>query len=470
MGNVGLSFGSPTSGQGFDVASTVTQIVSNLQAVEAPWKNQLSALEAQDTALTGIGTDLSSLSTALQSLTDFQGVLSEKEGSSSDTSVLQLTGASNSAVAGSHTIVVGQLARTSSYYSTDMGASDVLNGTLTINGKTITLSDGTAKDGNGNTIAKNNTLATLATYINSGNYGVTAQVTPDASGSRLALISTTSGAAGTMTVDSSKLADGTTSADNPITFTGQTGLDASLTVDGIPMTSSSNTVTTAIPGVTLQLLSTAPSESVQVEITNNNSDVETAVSSFVSAYNKVVGDLNTQEGNTSSGSTNPLYGNPVLATLQEQLNQALNFTQSSGAITSLTQLGIEASNSDDGTITLNASTLQSALNSNYQDVVNFLQASGSFTSFGANFNTVLENIGNSGPGGEIYLSLQANASAEKDLNATVTQQDTLIAAQKSELTTELNQANYTLQQIPVELQQVSEMYSAITGYNQNTNG
>ena len=41
MGTVGLSFGSPTSGAGFDVSSTVAEIVSNLQNVETPWKNQL---------------------------------------------------------------------------------------------------------------------------------------------------------------------------------------------------------------------------------------------------------------------------------------------------------------------------------------------------------------------------------------------------------------------------------------------
>src|SRR5579884_2638546 len=117
MGTVGLSFGSPTSGQGFDVTSTVSQIVTNMQAVETPWKNQLSALQSQDTVLSSIGSDLSSLSSALQSLTDFAGVLSEKQGSSSDTSVLQLTSASTSAIAGSHTITVQGLATTSSYVS-----------------------------------------------------------------------------------------------------------------------------------------------------------------------------------------------------------------------------------------------------------------------------------------------------------------------------------------------------------------
>ena len=117
MGTVGLSFGSPTGGAGFDVTSTVNQIVTNMQAVETPWKNQLTTLQSQDTALTSIGTDLSSLSQAMQSLTDFQGVLAEKQGSSSDTNILELTSASTAAVAGSHTVIVQSLATTSSYVS-----------------------------------------------------------------------------------------------------------------------------------------------------------------------------------------------------------------------------------------------------------------------------------------------------------------------------------------------------------------
>ncbi|HMG01965.1 MAG TPA: flagellar cap protein FliD N-terminal domain-containing protein, partial [Edaphobacter sp.] len=69
MGTVGINFGPINSGQGFDVASTVTQILAAEQAVEDPWKTQLSNLQAQDTAFSKFGTDLSTLSTALQSLT-----------------------------------------------------------------------------------------------------------------------------------------------------------------------------------------------------------------------------------------------------------------------------------------------------------------------------------------------------------------------------------------------------------------
>lgn len=468
MGNVGIAFGSPTSGQGFNVSTTVSAIVANLQVVETPWKNQLTALQSQDTALTSMGKDLSSLSTALNALSDFTGVFEEKEGSSSDTSVLALTSATAAAVAGSHTVVVGNVAETYSYASGVVGASDTLSGSLSIGGQAITISDGTALDGDGNKIPANNTLATLARAINDGDYGVQANVVTGSTGQQLSLVSDTSGAAGAVTIDSSELEDATASTAVNISQA-QKGQDAQLTVDGVSTTSATNTVTDAIPGVTMQLLS-APTtgEQVQVEITNNNSDVESAVNTFVTAYNTVIGDIKTQEGSDSSGKPEPLYGNSALATMQEQLQEGLIFTQSSGAITSLSQLGITAN--QDGTITLDGSTLDGVLNSNFQDAMNFFQTSTSYTSFGANFTTTLNNLGSAGPTGAVYLALQQNSTEESALNTNITNEDKTISAQQAQLTTELNAANYTLEEIPQQLLAVSELYSAITGYNENPGG
>jgi flagellar hook-associated protein 2 len=455
MGTVGISFGSPTGGQGFDVASTVDKIITNMQAVETPWKTQVATLQAQDAALTSIGSDLSSLSSALSTLTDFQGVLAGKEGSSSDTSVLQLTSAATTAVAGSHTIVVNSLAQTSSYYSDAISGSDTLSGSLT-----LAVGGGTAQ-----TItidSTNNTLASLASAINSGSYGVSASVITNGTTQRLSLVSNTSGAVGDITV-SGVLSDATTSA--AINFTqGQAGQDAQFTVDGISATSASNSVSNVIPGVTFQLLSAAPGTNVQVEITNNNGDVESAISKFVNAYNAVMKDLNTEEGNNSAGNPQPLYGSPVIATLQSQLQQALDFTQSSGAVTSLTQLGVSVNN--DGTLLLNTDTLQSELASNYQDVVKFFQPSGSFISFGGNFTTALNNMGNSTTNGIVTLALKENATQESTLNKNISNEEAIITTEKANLTTELNQANYILQAIPAQINEVNQIYSAITGYNE----
>jgi len=137
-------------------------------------------------------------------------------------------------------------------------------------------------------------------------------------------------------------------------------------------------------------------------------------------------------------------------------------------VTSATQLGISVNN--DGTLTLNSDTLNSLLNSNYQDVVNFLQPSGGYTSFGGNMTSVLSNLGNSGSSGAIYLALQENSTVESQLNTNISNEENLISQQKTELTSQLNQANITLQEIPMQLNQVNEMYSAITGYDKVYNG
>jgi flagellar hook-associated protein 2 len=452
MGTVGLNFGSATSGQGFDVTTTVTAIQASEKAIETPWNNQLTALKAQDTAFTSLGTDLSALSSSLQALTDFQGVFAAKLGSSSNTNVLDLTSASATAVAGSHTIGITQLAQTSSNASTAVSAAnDTLSGTLTIQGHTF----------NVNSANNNDTLSTLSASINAASIGVTSSVITDSSGSRLSIVSGTSGAAGQLTIAAS-LAD---ASSNPVTFpstSGQVGQDATLTVDGVSVMSPSNTVTSAIPGVTFQLLALS-STPVQVQITDDTTSIGTAVNSLVSAYNKVIGDINTQSGNDSSGNPEPLLGNPVLAQLQGTLAGSLFTGAASGSIKNITQLGINMNN--DGTLTLNADTLNSALNSNLADVTGFLQNSGSF---GQTMSTTLNNLGTQAPNGSIYLAQQQNAAQETALNADISNEETLLAAQKTQLTNELNAANQILQSIPSQLNQVNEIYSSFTGYNRTT--
>lgn len=422
MGTVGLSFGSPTSGAGFDVSSTVAQIVGNLQNVETPWKNQLTSLESQDTVLSSLGTLFSNLSNDMSSLTDFTGVLAQKTGSSSDTNVLELTAASSSATAGSHTIVVNNLAQTSSGYLTAVtNASATLSGSITLQvgasgtPATITLN------------SSNNTLSGLAAAINSSGVGITANLLTDSSGSLLSLTSGTSGASGNIVVSSS-IADasntlgytgassssgslaGIASATDPltgsITIQGQTiqvpsspnntltgllgaidadtsivnvqasivknsdgtsslslattngsalavtsavvdtsldytstvlGKDASLNIDGVDnLTSSSNIVSGLIPGLTFQLLSASPTQSdnslepIQVVIANDNSGVESAVNQYVTDYNSLISAMNTQDGNTSSGVPEPLFGSPTLSLLQQQMLGTLNAQNPNG--------------------------------------------------------------------------------------------------------------------------------------------
>jgi flagellar hook-associated protein 2 len=232
MGTVGLSFGSPTSGAGFDVSATVAQIVGNLQNVETPWKTQLTKLESQDTAISSLGSLMSSLSNDMSALTDFQGVMALKLGQSSDTNVLELTAATSSATSGTHTVVVNSVAQTSSGYLAEVtNFSATLSGSITLQaggGTTETFVIGTQPDSGaaGNTVYTGSgadTLSDLASAINSSGVGVTANVESDSTGSWLSLTSGISGAGGNITVSSNSIAAG----GQVLGYSGAAGTDAS---------------------------------------------------------------------------------------------------------------------------------------------------------------------------------------------------------------------------------------------------
>jgi len=547
--SIGLSFGSPTSGDGFDVTATVSSIVANLQNVETPWKTQLTTLENEDTVLSSLGTLMSTLSNDMSTLTDATGVLSVKSGSSSNTDVLELTSASTTAIAGTHTVVVNSLATTSSGYLTEVtNSSDTLSGSIS-----ITVGSGTAQKITLD--SSDNTLSGLASAINSAGIGVTASVLTDSSGSRLSLVSGTSGANGNLTVSSS-ITDSSNSGASLSYKSPVTGTDGSLTVDGVDLTISSNTVSNLIPGVTFQVLAKSSSE-VQVVIGNYNTGVESAVSTMVADYNSLISAINTQEGNDSSGNAEPLYGSPTLSLLQQNILNGINTqnpngyltsitdssdtlsgsisisvgsgsaqtislddttgytlsdlasainsasigvtasvsttstgsslvlvsntTGSSGAlkvtssitdsttskslaytnssdITGLTTLGISVNN--DGTLSLNTTSLNSILNSDYSGVQGLFQNA---NSWGVTFSTMLTESGSTSSTGILKLAKNSNSSIESTLNADIAREDLLISSESKSVTTALNSANETMQEIPMQISEVNELYSAITG-------
>ena len=459
MGNVGLSFGSATSGQGFDVTATVNQIVSNLQAVETPWKTQLTKLADEDTQLSSLGTQLSTLTTDLQDLTDFIGVLSSREGSSSDDDVLSLSSASSSAASGTHTVMVQNLAQTSTGASGVLASTDALSGSISIQvgmGPAHTVNVGDSSTGA--------TIDGLAKAINRAGIGVIASVLTDMKGSRLSIVSSTDGSTGTLTLSSALTNTSSTLSDKSVALTRiQSGIDANILVDGVQLTNSSNTVVNAIFGVTFQLLSVPNvQKNVQVVIVNDTKSVVSAVAKFVADYNTVMKAIKAQEGKDASGNPQPLCGTSILARLQESLQTGLSGMFGSGAVNAAYSLGITVD--QDGTISLNTDTLTSILNSSYSDVVDFFQKAGGF---GATFADTLNHLGSVYSTGAISSALKENASEEKTLNNNVSRQEELIAEQKTRLTVQLNMANQILQSIPEQINQVNEMYSAITGYKQN---
>ena len=460
------------------MTSTVNQIVTNLQSVETPWKTQLTALTSKDTTLTSLGTQLSTLSTRPaepHGLQRHDGVQDRIEFR------YQCSGTCprpvRQAVAGTHTDLGAEpradLERSircgESFGHSDRAASPSRSGQG--GWQTVNVGDGSTAT----------TLSGLSAAINNADLGVTASVLTNADGTqRLSLVSQTSGSRGQITI-----ADATSNPTSPTTLadsttpdnntglglaTIQNGIDATITVDGVTgITSASNTVTNAIPGVTFQLLSTGTAssdgapETVQVVIDNDTTSIETAINTFVTDYNATMKAINAQEGKDSSGNPEPLYGTSVLAQLQEGLLSAVSSSFGSNTINSLISLGITANASADGTISLDADKLSNALNTNFNQVVSLFQDTGSF---GSTFTNTLNGLGNSSAeGGAISLALSEDSSQETTLNDNVSKQEALIATQKTSLTAELNLANEILQSIPEQIQQVNEMYSAITGYN-----
>ena len=451
MGTIGLSFGSPTSGQGIDVSSTVSQMVAQLQGAEKPYKDQLTALQSQDTAISNLGSLLSTLSSDVTALTDPAGVLSRKQGSSSDTNTLALLSATSIATAGSHTVTVQKLAQTSTEVSNAAGASDALSGSLTLhigNGSSQTISVDPSKA----------TIAGLAATINQAGIGISASVITDSSGARLSLISQTGGAAGQVTIDSTSLDDDTTSTSLSLS-SAQNGQDAQLTVDGIQIVSGSNTISNAISGVTMQFLGTS-SAPVQVEIDNDTSSVISALSTLVKDYNAFVFALSAQEGKDASGNAEPLYGSPIISQLQQMLSGAFN-TPSATSLTSASQIGLSLNSN--GTLTLNTDQLTTSLNGNFAGVQALFQNA---KSFGMNLESAVNSAGIGSITGFLSQAQKANSMAESSLSSTISTMDGRISTRQASLTAALNAANQTLQEIPLQLNMIDEIYSAITGYNQ----
>jgi flagellar hook-associated protein 2 len=157
-----------------------------------------------------------------------------------------------------------------------------------------------------------------------------------------------------------------------------------------------------------------------------------------------------------------LIVSPSLLDTTSTVTTNMSYTSSSD-ITNLSGLGISVNN--DGTISLDVASLDSALNSDYSSVVGFLQSS---NSWGQTFSSILTNAGTSSPTGILSLASSSNSNIESTLNADISKEEIIISAESKSLTTELNTANQVMQSIPTLLDQVNELYSAVTGYNKNS--
>jgi flagellar hook-associated protein 2 len=300
------------------------------------------------------------------------------------------------------------------------------------------------------------TLSDVADQINNDNVGVTANVITDASGSRLAIIAGSSGSAANFTVATGTSGFGFSQA--------VTGKNASLTVDGISLSSATNSVSGAIPGVTLNLLGAAPGTDVSLSVAADTSQATTAINQFVTDYNTLISALNTQftfsgtsEGVLASDSTVRNLQNEVLGSL------GYTYTPASGSTTvgNLTSLGISVNN--DGTLSVDSGSLQNALASNFSDVQSFFQGT-SMNGFANSLDQTLTSFISPGDGA-FTVDLQSISSQTTDLQNTISDFETnYITPLQTQLQADYSQAEILLQQLPSEMQQINTEL----GYNNSS--
>jgi flagellar hook-associated protein 2 len=460
---MGISFNAASllNGNGIDVSSVVSEIQAAQSGQLTAWQNDLSTLQTQGTSITNINNDLSTLANAAQALSDPVGALTQLTASSSEPAIVSAS-AQNGAVAGNYNVVVNSLASSGTLY-TDAVAN--ANSSVLPTGQTsgdLQLQIG----GTGGTTAdfqirsSNDTLTSLAASINTksaaDNLGITASVVTDASGARLAIYSQASGTSGGLAVSSNT----TNLAFEPPVG----GTNAELTVNGIPYASTTNAITGAIPDVTLNLTSADPATPVQISVGPDTSGITNAVSNFVSAYNTVVSDINSEFAlNPSTNQQGPLGSDNSLRILQSSLFTDASYattdaTSVSSGYNSLASLGITTNN--DGTLSFDTSSFDNALAANPAAVLNFFQNSNS-AGFANNFTTSLNGLTDPSTG-VLNEDLTANQNQQTDLNTEITNFQTQLAAQQQQLDQVFNQVNATLEEYPFTLQEVEAALGSLS--------
>jgi len=456
---VSLNPASILSGQGIDVSSVVQQIISEQSGPLQVWEQQQTTIASQNGELDGINNDLTNLQTAVQALADPAGAFAAQTATTSQPGVVTAS-SDGSAIAGTHQIVVTSLATTGTLYTDPIAggasvsflASGQTSGDvqLQVGGASGTIYDIPVTQGS------NDTLTTLASYINTqstaNSWGVTASVVSDASGSRLALQSQNSGSVGALAIANN--------SNTTLTFDAPAGgTNSVLNIDGVPFSSATDTVTGAIQGVTLNLVSQSPGNPVELTVAPDSGQVSSAVTNFVTAYNTLVSDINAQYAVDPTGATPapPLESDISLRSVQSSIlnDGQYSITGNSGYI-NLENLGINTAN--DGTLTLGLNaqgqSFDQVLAANPSAVQNFFQnASG--TGFANSFNTDLSNLTDptSGP---LNAELAENTAENQDLTNSITNLQTQLTAQTTALTSQFDSVNASLQAYPLLLQEITE--------------
>jgi len=403
----GITVGGLASG--LDVNSIVEQLVAaeraptekRLDYKEAVYTAQISTYGTLKSALAKFQTSVRALSTASK--------FNARSATVSDDKVLTAT-ASSIAEGGSYAIKVSQLAQSHSLASGAFASvTDVVGtGKLTIRlGTTEYDPDDGSYAGfqqkQGSSVitvdinAGNNSLEGVRDAINAADAGVQASIINDGSGYRLVVSSKETGADNSIRITVSD-DDGSDTDGNGLsrlayndqaTNLEQTmeALDAKLTVNGLAVTSSSNTVTGVVHGVTLNLKSVSESP-INLSVARDKTSARSAIDAFVTAFNELNAILDTMgQYDPETKQAGVLQGDPLMRSVATQIRRALLPTDQTGLI--LADLGITTlakdKVQDDGTtllagsLVIDEATLNKVMDERFDDIAKVFVAAGNTT-------------------------------------------------------------------------------------------
>lgn len=399
------------TGSGLQLEDLLTKLMTAESAPLTALQTKQNSYSAKISALGTLQSKLAALQTAATALTADIGQtalskFASYSASSSDTTVATAT-ATTGAVAATYDIQVTQLAQGKRFTSGAFASTSTAIGT---NGQTLTFNFGPSGSPDASrqkTItldSGNNSLVGLRNSINNASMGVTASIVTGKDGNSQLIFSEAGGAANEVSLS------GTLSM--PFTTTG-TAQDAEFTVNGIAASSSTNTSSTAVNGMTFNL---AKIGTTTVSVTSDYSaNITTALNSFITAYNNANSTMTTMGAyNSTTKVAGALQGNDVLRNAQTQ-TRSLLFSTTTGGTSNyqhLSDLGVSVGT--DGSLSLDSTKLSKALAADPNAAATLVGK------IGTAFNTSLEKV--VGTSGTIKIATDGANTMVKEM---VKRQDTL---------------------------------------------
>ena len=435
------------AGSGVDTASLVTNLVTAQYATQtATLSSKYDTLTAQISGVATVRNAITTFSSALTSLV--KGGTLATQPVSSNGGVLTATALPGAKLAGlSSSIAVTQLAAGQTAVSArafaDHGAA-IGTGQLTLTLGTATYaSDGTAMTGftagaaapvTIDLTSANDSLDGIAAAINARKAGVTASIVTDADGSAYLSLKGATGTAQAFTLqattdDSGNLAQlnvGVGASGTRLTSTAQ---NAKLTVDGVAVERAANTISDLIDGVKLQLTGTSPA-AVSLTSSTPTEALSGAVSDFVDAYNEVVGILKTQTDPINGVLKSDTAANQLLRQLKAMTLTTLVAGAGSGTPATLAAIGVGTNK--DGTLSLNATTLNRALTDTPQAVESMFAYSADASS---GLDALLASLTTAAT--DTSFGLGASTTSYTVAQSTISDQQSALTDQESDTTTRL---------------------------------